>query len=612
MRYRFAAVLLFVLVSKLAYGQATSQGVSIGFPQIVVGGDPNGTNYTTILQFVNNNSATTAADISLFGDSGSPLPVSFDGQSPQATMHVVLNSGETRQIQLTLSGNIIPGWMEIDYSPSDALASVILQLRSGSTIVAEVGVDPKSSLIGAADFPVETDSFLNTGIAIVNASNTTTGYVYAQLWDPTSGIPVANQTITIPPDGHYAKLLTEIFSNVPAIAQIRAKISLDSCLDASCTVGGGNGFIATALRLNGNNFTTIPVAQTSNPGDALPTTRVLPHVAFGGSSSGVHLNTVLYFTTTVPTGVFGTAEIFNDDGSPLAASVDGAAPATSFTFTVPGNRVTRVVLTSNETLHGGWIKLTLPSSVDLNVSAIFQTVNGSTVTAEAGVLESIPNKNGLVYVSQSATTRVGVAFANSQPTANTITLTLYNNAGFVFASRDITLGPNAHKAQFIDELFPQLALGANFDGALGMHSSLEFAALALRLNSGELATLPVSANGMYRPSITGLRITKLQKSPALVNFDIDVNDFDSDIVISGATSVTANSGLFFGAQIGSAEAVPTIDGTNLLNRTNGTLSGSYTRPDIGAIPSGTQAYFYIYIYDSAGNQSNTMYILVTF
>jgi hypothetical protein len=611
MRYRSAAVLLFVLFSKLAYGQATSQGVSVGFPQIVVGGDPNGTNYTTILQLVNNNSAATGADISLFGDSGSPLPVSFDGQSPQATMHVVLNSGDTRQIRLTLSGDIIPGWMEIDYSPSDALATVILQLRSGSTIVSEVGVDPSFNLIGGTDFPAETDSFLNTGIAIVNASSTT-GYVYAQLWDPTSGAPVANQTITIPPNGHYARLLTEIFSSVPAIAQIRAKVSFDSCLNASCTAAGGNGFIATALRLNGDQFTTIPVAQTPNPGDALPTTRVLPHVAFGGSSSGVHLNTVLYFTTTVSTGVFGTAEIFNDDGSPLAASVDGAAPATSFTFTVPGNRVTRVVLTGNETLHGGWIKLTLPSSVDLDVSAIFQTVNGSTVTAEASVVESIPNKNGLVYVSQSATTRVGVAFANSQATANTITLTLYNNAGFVVASHDITLAPNAHKAQFIDELFPQVPLGANFDGALGMHSSLEFAALALRLNSGKLATLPVSANGMFRPAITGLRITKLQRSPALVNFDIDVTDWDSDVVISGATSVTANSGLYFGSQIGSAEAVPTIDGTNLLNRTNGTLSGSYTRPDIGAIPSGTQAYFYVYIFDSAGNPSNLMLILVKF
>jgi hypothetical protein len=215
-------------------------------------------------------------------------------------------------------------------------------------------------------------------------------------------------------------------------------------------------------------------------------------------------------------------------------------------------------------------------------------------------------------VSQSATTRVGVAFANPQTTANTITLTLFNKDGFVFASRDITLGPNAHKAQFIDELFPQLGSGVDFDGALAMQSSMEFATLALRLNSGKLATLPVSSNGMYRPAITDLRITKLQKSPALVNFDIDVKDFDSDLAIAGATSIVGVSGLFFGSSIGSAEAIPTIDGTSMLNRDTGTLSGSYTRPDIGAIPTGTQAYFYVYIYDSAGNVSNTIYVLVKF
>jgi hypothetical protein len=610
MRYRIAAVLVTLFIATMAYGQAQFQGVGVAFPQIVVGGDPTSTNYVTILQLVNNNSATTGADIALFGDSGSPLSVSFDGQTPQATMHVNLNSGETRQIQLTLSGDITPGWLEINYSPSDALATVILQLRAGTSIVSEVGVDPSFGLIGGTDFSAETDSFLNTGIAIINPNSATT-YVLAQLWDPSTGTVSARNTITLAGNAHYAKLLTEIFTSVPTISQIRAKISLDSCLTASCS-SAGNGFIATALRLNGDQFTTIPVAQTPNPGDAVPTTRILPHVAFGGSPTGVHLNTVLYFTTTVASGVFGTAQIFDDNGNPLAASVDGAAPASSFTFTVPGNRVNRFVLTGDQTLRGGWIQLTLSSAIDLGVSAIFQTVNGSTVTAEASVLESIPNKTGLVYVKQSSTTRVGVAFANAQTSANSITLTLYNKEGFVFASRDITLGPNAHKAQFIDELFPQLGAGADFDGALGMQSATAFAALALRLNSGKLATLPVSANGMYRPAITGLRVTKLQRAPALVNFDIDVADFDADIAVAGVTSVVGVTGLFFGSSIGSFEAAPTLDGTIMLNRTTGTLSGSYTRPDIGTVPSGQQAYFYVYIFDAAGNQSNTIFVLVKF
>jgi hypothetical protein len=608
MKYRITVAFFMLFIVKTAYSQATSLGATVVFPQIAVGGDTNGANFVTIIQIVNNNSAPTTAHMALFADSGSPLPASFDGQTNQSTMDVTLNSGETRQIQLTLGGDITPGWLEITYSPSDALTTVILQWRSGSTIVSEVGVDPSFGAITATDFSAETDSFLNTGIAIANPSNTTT-YVYAQLWDPSTGTSVANNTITLAANAHYAKWLTEIFPDVPAIAQLRAKVSLDSCSTTTCT-SVSNGFAAIALRFNGDQFTTIPVAQTPGPGDAVPTTRILPHVAFGGSSSGVHFNTVFYFTTTVSTGVFGTAQIFDNDGNPLAASANGAAAASSFTFTVAGNRVTRIVLTGDETLRGGWIQLTLPASVDLGVNAIFQTVNGSTVTAEASALEATPSKNGLVYVKQSGALRVGMAFANAQTTTNTITLTLFDQDGLVFASRDIALGPNGHLARFIDELFPQLS-GTDFDGALAMHSSLEFGALALRLNSGKLATLPVSTNGMYRPAVTDLRITKLQKSPAQVNFDIDVKDSDSDLVVSGSTAVFAQGALYFGGNAFFGGVV-TIDGTAMLNQTTGTLSGTFVGSNIPPIPSGTQAIFLFEVLDSAGNESNTIAIFVTF
>jgi hypothetical protein len=49
----------------------------------------------------------------------------------------------------------------------------------------------------------------------------------------------------------------------------------------------------------------------------------------------------------------------------------------------------------------------------------------------------------------------------------------------------------------------------------------------------------------------------------------------------------------------------TIDGTPLLNKRPGTLTGSFKPPDInGSVPSGTPVVFYIYISDSAGKQSN--------
>src|SRR5262249_3088007 len=161
------------------------------------------------------------------------------------------------------------------------------------------------------------------------------------------------------------------------------------------------------------------------------------------------------------------------------------------------------VLSGDQILRSGWIRLTLSGTVNLVANAVFQTFNGTTLAAEASVLESAPVTTGLVPVKVVAgAANVGVAFASSQTASNTISLTLFNREGFVSGSRDITLAPNGHLAQFVTEIFPQLASVSDFDGALSIRSATAFSALALRLTGDKLATLPVADNGMFRPTIT--------------------------------------------------------------------------------------------------------------
>src|SRR6185503_12791943 len=106
--------------------------------------------------------------------------------------------------------------------------------RSGASVLSEVGVDPAYDFLTATDFPAETDTNLglNTGIAVSNP-NTVTAYVLAQLWDAGAGTVAASTIIQLPPNGHIAKFLTELFQNVQTISQTRAKVSLDSCLTPS-------------------------------------------------------------------------------------------------------------------------------------------------------------------------------------------------------------------------------------------------------------------------------------------------------------------------------------------------------------------------------------------
>jgi len=315
------------------------------------------------------------------------------------------------------------------------------------------------------------------------------------------------------------------------------------------------------------------------------------------------MKTVLYFTTNVATGVFGTADIFDNDGNPLNASADGATPAASFTFTVPGNRVSRIVLSGDQTLRSGWVRLTLSGSVHVIPSAVFQTFIGANLASEASVLESAATTTGLVYVKvRSGASNVGLALANAQTSPNTVTLTLFNSDGFKVEERLVTLSANGHLAQFVTELFPSLASVSDFDGSLSVHSSTSFSALALRLSGDKVATLTVADNAMYRPSIIGVRVTGTQRSPAQVNFEIDVADFDKDLATSDATAVLGGALVYFNSSVSDSGNI-SLDGTAMINRDTGTLRGNF-QPRVTGIPSGTPAILQLVILDSAGNVSN--------
>jgi len=199
-----------LLSTDLAFGQAASVPVPVFFPQLAMGGSADGQNYVTIIQIVNNNSMSITGHVALFSDTGSPLAVSFDGQSPQSAADITLPSGATRQIQLTLDGALTVGWMAITYSPSDALTTVILQFRSGNDLLSEVGVDPAFGTLAATDFPAETDVSLNTGIAIANPSQST-AFVLARLWDPDTGASVTGNVLSLPSNGHMAMLRRSFF-----------------------------------------------------------------------------------------------------------------------------------------------------------------------------------------------------------------------------------------------------------------------------------------------------------------------------------------------------------------------------------------------------------------
>jgi len=142
-------------------------------------------------------------------------------------------------------------------------------------------------------------------------------------------------------------------------------------------------------------------------------------------------------------------------------------------------------------------------------------------------------------------------------------------------------------------------------------SSTAFSAVALRLSSDKIATLPVAIDGMYRPAITGLRVTKTVRSPLEVDFAIDITDLDSDTATVSSTGVANTAIINFGSGFVYSYAV-TLDGNALIGPSSGTITGILKPTNITNVPAGTSAFFYIVIVDTAGNESNFIYTTIRF
>ncbi|HEY2381829.1 MAG TPA: hypothetical protein VGK48_11680 [Terriglobia bacterium] len=597
------ALLLFVLFCAApAFAQVAFMGQNTWFPNVDVGGDPNGLHYVTLVQASNNTSSFITGTIQVFSASGAALPVSYDGGANATADSFELDSGVTKQIQIGLSGAITQAWVQITSSPNFAETTVIVQYLAGSSVLTEIGINPffQGAELPSALFPVETSANLNTGIAIANPNSASV--VQAQLFSGSTLL--GTMTIPLAQNGYTAKLITDLFPTFSGIGQLQ----LLSCTTTACTAAGP-GFVATALRLNlaNNSFTALPVEQSATAGS-----QIVPHIAFGGDPNGINLQTVLYLTNPSLSGVTGQASLFDNNGNPIAASANGGAPQSSFAFTVLGGGVMKITLSGGSTLQQGWVFLTLPSQTTLIVNALFQTYNGPTVISEASVLATPPQTEGLVYVNLAPNlTDIGLALANPQTTSNTITLTLYNSAGFVFATQSITLAPFGHLAQYLDQIFSQLA-GANFTGTLSMQSALGFSTVALRQNltsQAGFAALPVPADIMFIPSVTNASIVSTNRtSGGQVNFTISVTDFSPNLVTPTSTAVTVfvavnytnlgNNGFDGYYQV-------LVDGTSLLNTPSGTLTGTFVGQN-PSISSGTPAVLYVAVEDSLGNPSNIL------
>jgi Bacterial Ig-like domain (group 3) len=277
-------------------------GSRLILPQIVDGGG----NPTQILLMNPSSTAQSIGKVELFDDSGAPLALDFGAPTgPQNALDFVLSPDGMVKFATTGNGVLRVGYAVVTVSSGSLpVGNGVFQFNQAAGLVSQAGV-PNSPQTTSARMYVEVASAplnRNTGIAMVNRNATASTLNLAL--DGLDG-STRTSTLTLGPNEHAAKFITELFTGLPA--DFRGVLNIASSQPDS--------FLTLRLTINERGetiYSTLPVADLNNPPTGI---QILPQIVNGG---GYKTQTIVLSTSTGPGDVF--INFFDETGQsvPLA------------------------------------------------------------------------------------------------------------------------------------------------------------------------------------------------------------------------------------------------------------------------------------------------------
>ena len=461
------------------------------FPQIAAGGTNPDPEYRTSIVAVNTGAQTASVRISLTKSNGNALDARVLNSIPSEDSMNGGNQGEAfSQTGGEFDISVMPsGTFRLETAgPASTTAgyarllsnlplngTALFKAMEGSRIRSEAGVGlstPSTSFI----------------VYIDNRSNARSGYAVAN-----TGSLAANITMTLrdssgqtrpgvlagacsqqrlEPGQHFACFAFQDFD--AAGADFEGSVEFSSDQPVSAVALRYDNWNASALD---QVFSTIPVLANQ-----AATTLYFPQVADGGT-----YRTNFILVNPSATSTTARLEFYDSNGNPLALSIGGTASTTYDVSVLPAHGVARLLTDGTApNVSVGWVKVTAP--VAIGGSAIFQTLNGTTITSEAGVASSPATSQFVVYVETIAAAMSGLAISNPNGSAANITIRLRNSSGVQVDTYNLNLPARGHVAKFFTQWFGSYS---QFEGTLEVVASAPVSAVALRYDGPLFATLPV-------------------------------------------------------------------------------------------------------------------------
>jgi hypothetical protein len=225
------------------YEQEPNLFIKLFFPQVADGtsGDHS---WRTSLTLVNRSTNAATASVNFFGDDGTPLNLSIQGKISSQFKFTIPALG-TLRVQTDGVGPLQTGWARIDTDQSLSGIASFAFFVSGERFVSEVGVPSTVDLRSLLLF-AESGERISTGIALANPDDRLSVDVTLTLKD-TQATPLASHTLTLPPNGHLSKYLSELFPDIPE--EFYGRVEVVST----------RPIVALALRQRESDFTSLPV-----------------------------------------------------------------------------------------------------------------------------------------------------------------------------------------------------------------------------------------------------------------------------------------------------------------------------------------------------------------
>ncbi|NWG14395.1 MAG: hypothetical protein HXY20_12765 [Acidobacteria bacterium] len=216
-------------------------------------------------------------------------------------------------------------------------------------------------------------------------------------------------------------------------------------------------------------------------------TRVFPQTA-NGTANGVVIRSGVTITNNTNREGSGSLRFFGDDGAPLTINTS-LGRGESFNFSLQAGEILRLETDGQGPLQEGWTGVISDAELSGSLTFTMTRIDGSFLS-EIAVGDSAPAGRQMIF-AESRQGRYS-AFAVCNPDAGAdahLSLELRGLKGMPLASKAVSLGPLAHRAEYVTETLNEAGL-RDFAGVLLVTSGLPVSLVTLRESGSNYTSLP--------------------------------------------------------------------------------------------------------------------------